>query len=123
MNTKKQGDIGLGSAVQFFTSQGLTVSIPLTDSQEYDLIVDSLDGLDRVQVKHTKYKRNGKYQISLTVKGGNKSSKGFIKKLDSSKVDSIFIVTSDNKRYWLPISLINNRQSLSLTSEWDKFVV
>lgn len=123
MNTKKQGDVGLGTAIQFFTCQGLTVSIPLTDSQEYDLIVDSLDGLDRVQVKHTKYKRNGKYQVSFTVKGGNKTSKGLIKKLDPMKVDSVFVVTEENKKYWIPLSVLGKKQSLSLTLEWEMFSV
>jgi hypothetical protein len=39
-NSKKQGDWGLGSAIAWFTAQGYTVALPITDSQHYDLIVD-----------------------------------------------------------------------------------
>lgn len=51
-NTKKQGDYGLGSAISYFTSQGYNISIPLTDSQDYDLVVEDTAGfLKKVQVK------------------------------------------------------------------------
>lgn len=40
VNSKKQGDVGLGTDISFFTQRGWTVSIPLTDSQDYDLVVD-----------------------------------------------------------------------------------
>lgn len=37
-NTKEQGTIGLGKAIAYFTSRGFVVSIPLNDSQDYDLV-------------------------------------------------------------------------------------
>ncbi len=48
-NSKKQGDIGLGAAIAYFTFKGFTVSIPLTDSQDYDLVVDDGHKLSRIQ--------------------------------------------------------------------------
>ena len=39
-NSKKQGDAGLGIAIEYFTTKGYCVCIPLTDSQEYDLVVE-----------------------------------------------------------------------------------
>ena len=39
-NTKEQGNIGLGVAIQYFTQNLYTVSLPLNDSQDYDLIVE-----------------------------------------------------------------------------------
>ena len=50
-NSKKQGDAGLGQAIAYFTSQGYDVSLPLTDSADWDLIVEMESGLKRVQVK------------------------------------------------------------------------
>ena len=38
INSKRQGNIGIGAAIAWFTVHGYTVSIPLTDSQDYDLI-------------------------------------------------------------------------------------
>jgi hypothetical protein len=40
MNTKDIGNIGLGEAIAYFTGAMMTVSVPLNDSQPYDLIVD-----------------------------------------------------------------------------------
>ena len=40
-NSKAQGDIGLSQAIAYFAKEGYTVCIPLTDSQDYDLIVEN----------------------------------------------------------------------------------
>lgn len=36
----KQGLVGLGEAINYYASQGFIVSLPLNDSQPYDLIVE-----------------------------------------------------------------------------------
>ena len=106
-NTKKQGDVGLGQAIAWFTRNSYTVSLPLTDSQDYDLIVDKEDKLYRVQVKTASYKNEfGIYEVSLTVKGGNRSGTGKIKQFDKSKVDLLFILTSDNEVYVIPSDVV-----------------
>lgn len=111
INSKKQGDIGLGHAISFFVSNGYTVSIPLTDSQDYDLIVDN-GTLFRVQVKTTKHKSPyGIFKVSLTVKGGNRSF-NTIKKFDPTKVDFVFIITNEGDRYLIPSKLLGSTISL-----------
>jgi PD-(D/E)XK endonuclease len=106
-NSKKQGDVGVGQAIAWFTRNSYTVSIPLTDSQDYDLIVDKDNKLYRVQVKTASYKNEyGIYEVSLTVKGGNRSGTGRIKSLDKSKVDLLFILTSDNEVYVIPSDVV-----------------
>ena len=122
-NSKKQGDVGLGIAIGWFCQNGLTVSIPLTDSQDYDLVVDTLDGLDRVQVKTTSYKRREKFTVSLSVKGGNRTSKGRVKKFDKSKVDSVFVITADNICYWIPVQCIESEYGITLGDKFDNFIV
>ena len=53
-NTNKQkGNCGLGMAIAYFSTKGYTVSIPLNDTQDYDLIVEKNWILQRVQVKAT----------------------------------------------------------------------
>lgn len=43
-DTKKNiGNTGLSMAIAYFGSNGYTVSIPLNDTQDYDLVVD-IDG-------------------------------------------------------------------------------
>ena len=116
-NSKKQGDVGLGVAIAWFVKNNYTVSIPLTDSQDYDLIVDKDDVLSRVQAKTTSYKREyGIFTVGLSVKGGNRSSSGKIKKFDKSKVDLLFILTSDNEVYVIPSKLAGT-SSINLGSK------
>ena len=38
-NSLKQGNAGLGKAIAYFTINGYGVCIPLTDSEDWDLIV------------------------------------------------------------------------------------
>jgi len=50
--TQRKGDIGLARAIATFTEMGWDVSLPITESAAYDLIVD--DGrLHRVQVRYS----------------------------------------------------------------------
>ena len=122
MNTKKKGDIGLGKAIAYYTSLGNTICIPLTDSQDYDLVVDDGEFLKRIQVKRCTYKRNGISEVSLTVKGGNRSSTGKIKKFDAEQVEIIVISTADDL-YIIPTNEIGNKQSMKLGKKYDCFKV
>ena len=122
MNTKKQGDIGLGQAIGYFTSLGFTVSVPLTDSQEYDLIVDNGFSLNRVQVKRCTYKRKGNYNVSLTVKGGNRTSTGKIKKFDKDKVD-VVVVSTPESLYVISTLEMTTKSQLTLNENFEKYCV
>jgi hypothetical protein len=121
-NTKKQGDMGLGVAIGYFTGIGQTVGIPLTDSQDYDLIVDNGKDLSRVQIKTTSYKRIN-YEVNLSVKGGNRTSVGKIKKFDTHQCDYLFVVTEKFDRYLIPSQKIVARQCLALGPKYDKYKV
>ena len=70
---KEKGNTGLGIAIAYYSTNGYTVSIPLNDTQDYDLIVDKNNRIERVQVKatgcKTKYVR---YQVALKSCGGTK---------------------------------------------------
>ena len=52
--TQRKGDTAVAQAIATFTKLGYDVSIPLTESASYDLIVDSEGSLHRVQVKFSK---------------------------------------------------------------------
>lgn len=114
-NSKKQGDAGLGIAIGWFAAQGYTVCVPLTDSQDYDLIVD-MDGLKRVQVKTTAYRNPaGNYVAGLRVHGGNRTGTGKVKFFNPSGVDLVFIVTACGANYLVP-SNVCGRNSIALSA-------
>lgn len=120
-NSKKQGDFGLGRAISFFAENGLTISVPLTDSQDYDLVVDVDGHLKKVQIKTSRYRnRKGMYTINLSIKGGNRSF-NTVKMFDCSAVDYIFIVTDSNELYLIPTLGLSNKTSLSLGKKFERF--
>jgi hypothetical protein len=93
----------------------------LTDSQDYDFIVD-YGTPKRVQIKTTSYKRDNSYRISLTVKGGNQTF-STIKKLDSTKVDYIFILVETGDMYWIPIDFVKGQSAITLYSKYDIYKI
>ena len=117
-NSRKQGDAGLGAAISWFTSAGLTVSIPLTDSQSYDLVVDWKKQLHRVQVRTVRHKgRSGKFEVNLTVSGGNRTGRVRIKKFDPESCDLLVAVDADRNLLVIPSSEIKSKTRLTLTDE------
>lgn len=121
-NTKKQGDMGLGVAINYFTSQGYTVGVPLTDSQDYDLMIDDGNRLSRVQVKTCSYKRRS-YEVNLSIKGGNRTSKGTLKRFDGTRCDYVFIVTITNEKYLIPCSDLAVECNLVLGPKYNKYLL
>ena len=72
-NSHSQGNVGMGRAIAHYTIKGYTISIPLNDCQEYDLVVEYPDGLKKVQVKTTKHKApSGNYVVNLRTMSGYK---------------------------------------------------
>ncbi len=59
-SNKEKGNTSLGMAIAYFTSQGYTVSIPLNDTQDYDLIIEKNNILQTVQVKSSRCKNISK---------------------------------------------------------------
>jgi hypothetical protein len=121
-NTKKQGDMGLGAAIFYFTKIGQTVSIPLTDSQDYDLIFDDNISLSRVQVKSCSFKRKY-YEVNLSVKGGNRSNKGSLKKFDNSNCDFLFVLTENSDKYLIPTKDLVAKCNLVLGPKYKKYLL
>lgn len=123
-NSKKQGDAGLGVAIGYFSLNSYTVLVPLTDSQDYDLVVeDNKNILYRVQVKTVTFIDRGVYSVGLSVKGGNRSGIGKIKKFVGSNVDLLFILTATGEQYLIPTDVISNNHTLNLSKKWLNYRV
>ena len=60
---KEKGNTGLGIAIAYYSSNGYTVSIPLNDTQDYDLIIDKNNN-----IKSGRYVWPDFYVIILFVK-------------------------------------------------------
>lgn len=117
---KNIGNSSLGLAISFFTCNGYVVSIPLNDTQDYDLIVEKENTLFKVQVKGTSFKtKYGIYQVALKSCGGTRGK--FYKTVNSSNADLLFIATKNRDLYLIPISKLNNIYILNLGKEYEKY--
>lgn len=116
---KEKGNTGLGMAIAYYSSNGYTVSIPLNDTQDYDLIVDKNNIIKRVQVKATSCKKNNNYQVALKSCGG---TKGYTyKTIIDTNIEELFVLTKDMNIYIFPKEIINNKSTLSLCDKYKKY--
>ena len=124
INSKKQGDVGMCYAIAYYSKLGWTVSIPITDSQDYDLLVENTDNnILKVQVKTSRYlTEGGTYQVSLKTCGGNKSGQT-IKKMDKNYIDLVFVLVDDGSCYSIPTERIESSGSMNLGDKYSEFKI
>lgn len=116
---KERGNTGISIAIGYFGSNGYVVSVPLNDTQDYDLIVDDGSTLKKVQVKSTGQFRNGAHIVALFSVGGTNGKR--YKTLKNTDVDLLFVLCSDGTMYLIPVSEINQVSSLNLRKKPSKF--
>lgn len=119
-----QGNLGLGKAIEYFTSIGISVALPLNDTQKYDLIIDFNNKLQRVSVKTSTFsENNGKsYVVQLKNTGGS-SGKSKIRPFDNTSCDYIFIYTADENLYFIPSNKVDAINSISVGIKWTEYKV
>lgn len=78
-------------AINYFTCQGYTVSLPMNDTQWYDLIIEKDGKFKTVQCKATQTKTD---EISFRSTGGTRGSV-YDNLLNHSKLDYLFCVNKD----------------------------
>ncbi len=114
---KQKGNCGLGIAIAYFTTNGYIVSIPLNDTQDYDLLIDKDNKIESVQVKYTSCKtKYGNYQVALKSCGGTKGNT--YKTVIDTNVDYLFVVTKETDMYMIPKEIISNRSTLNLCDKY-----
>ena len=118
-----QGNIGLGKAIDYFTSHNYTVALPLNDTQKYDLIVDINNKLQRISVKTSRYSNEyGSYEVMLKNAGGtSKGSK--IRLFDNTSCDYVFIYTANNDLYLIPSNKIDAKNSIKVGKKYIEYKV
>lgn len=97
---KDKGRAGLAAAIGYFGTHGYTVSVPLNDTQDYDLIVDN-GRLYRISVKATGQKTQyGVSVVSLRNMGG---TKGTVYGREQDKdIDYVFVLNEEKEMWLIP---------------------
>ncbi|WP_345430416.1 group I intron-associated PD-(D/E)XK endonuclease [Actinoallomurus vinaceus] len=123
-----QGRLGTSAAIQWFLERGYMVSMPI-EPTAYDLVVESDDGLQRVQVKTTEYQKNGIYYATITwtqyVADAQSNAHGRYRHAPyaDGTIDYFFIVAGDGKRYLIPQSVVRGLKQIGLTRKYRAFEV
>ena len=119
---KEKGNTALGIAIGYFASQGYTVSIPLNDTQDYDLVIEKNKVLQTVQVKSSGcIIKSNYFQVSLKSCGGTKGKT--YKRFKDTSVDLLFILLADSSMYLIPSNKISNSSTITLTPKYQKYLV
>ena len=122
--SRRQGDVGMAIAISWFARNDYRVAIPLTDSQDYDLVVEQDNCFYSVQVRTTYYEKYpGIYQLNLRVTGGNRSGSGVSKPFDPEKIDFLFAVTDSGEQYLIPGKSVTNKRSINLGDKYAQYKV
>jgi hypothetical protein len=111
---RRQGDLGELSAMQWLTAAGASLSVPLFNNSDYDLIADWGGRLDRVQVKTSTCWAHNRWVVALCTRGGNQSWNGIVKKIDASRCDSLFVHVGDGRRWFIPVTAIGGGSGMVL---------
>jgi hypothetical protein len=113
-HSRLQGDIGEAAAIAWLTHAGFGVWVPLGHSPDADLVAQRGDRLFRIQVKTSTALRNGRYEVSLATKGGNRSWSGRVKTIDSQRYDYLFVLVADGRQWFIPAAEIAARTMVLL---------
>ena len=107
-----QGNMGLSKAIDYFTSHQIPISIPMNDTQKYDLVIDLNNELKKVQVKTSRYQaKSGGYEVQLKNSGG--AVKNYkIRLFDNNSCDYLFILTGADKLYLIPSNIVTAKNSI-----------
>ena len=109
--TQRKGDIATTKAIAYFTEKGYDVSVPITESASYDLIVEKDCVCYRVQCKYSNNK-------SVDLRRIHSNSKGYVvKKNKINDYDWLFVFYK-NKLY-----LIKECKAQSTISMKDEFLL
>jgi len=120
-NKRKQGDVGLGIAIGWFSAHEYDVCIPLTDNQIYDLIVCKDDSVYKVQVKTSAFlNKNNRFHVMLKTCGGFSN---YEKLFDNKKIDYLFVLTAEMKMYLIPSKDVDAKHGVVLSRKYDDYVV
>jgi hypothetical protein len=119
LNTNTKGNIALGKAISYFTENEYVVSIPLNDSQCYDLIIEKDFILKTVQVKYTSEKKNNGFKCWLKTTSGTSRKK--IYGIKDKKVNFLFCYCSNGDTYLIPTKVLKNDNCVMLVREKSKY--
>lgn len=105
--------------MEWLAGQGALVWVPLGHSPDVDLIAQIDERLLRIQVKTSTVRRetprgHERWYVAVGTNGGNQSWSGCAKKFDPTKVDYLFALVGDGRRWMIPAPVIEVQRQITL---------
>ena len=114
MSRKQTGRIGLSMAINYFTIKGYTVSLPINDTQWFDLIIEKDGIFETVQCKATETKES---TIDFRSTRGTKGTE-YDNIHNHKELNYLFCVNKDLNMWLIPIKdLEDTKNSIKLRTE------
>jgi hypothetical protein len=124
LTPREQGDFGELSAMYWLASRGARIAIPVGNNSHWDLVAEVDDRVLRVQVKTGRHRRRGRWEVTVSTRGGNQSWNGVAKLLDRSRFDYLFVLVADGRRWFIPAESVDGCSCLRLGGpKYDEFEV
>ena len=114
VNPRKQGDLGEVSAIDWLTTRGYPVWLPLGHSPDVDLVTRIEGRLVGVQVKTSTVFRIGRFEVTICTRGGNRSWSDLVKRFGSERCDWPFVLVADGRRWFIPSGVVDATSALPL---------
>lgn len=115
MSRKQTGRVGLSMAINYFTIKGYTVSLPMNDTQWYDLIIEKDGIFETVQCKATETKDD---IIDFRSTGGTKGIEYDNIHNYQDVLTYIFCVNKDLNMWLIPVKDLKDvKRSVRLRTE------
>jgi hypothetical protein len=114
MSPREQGDFGEQSAIDWLRWHGYGVYLPLGHSPHCDLIAEDDAKLLRVQVKTSTVFLKNRWDVAVCTRGGNQSWNGIVKRLDPSRIDFLFVLVADGRRWFIPADAVGGGCAIRL---------
>ena len=116
---KDKGRAGLAAAIGYFGMNGYTVSIPLNDTQEYDLLVDNGDNILKISVKATS--QRSQYGVSIVNLRNMGGTNGTVYGREKDKNnDYVFVINEMEEKWLLPKGVLTNN-SINLGEKYNQY--
>lgn len=105
--------------MEWLASKGALVWIPLGHSPDVDLIAEVEGQILRIQVKTSTQRTttpNGdkRWSVSVCTNGGNQSWTKTTKTFDPGRVDYLFSLVGDGRRWFIPADAIESQRQVAL---------
>lgn len=113
MTSNQKGNIALGKAISYFVENQYVVSLPLNDTQYYDLIIEKNGYIQTVQVKFCgATSKTGGYICSLRTISGSTRQKSYT--VTESNVHLLFCYCNNGDSYLIPKEDLKNINTITL---------